>query len=197
MNVYDSSGFCVGYPGRHEAVPGEPTCRNLKWSSLPCSDTSARPHYVSPWLHTCSGLAGRDGCEGLAVAHLSVRGAVADSSAVHVAHSSAIGVERIAAETCWCVERKTERVPTVDGCFFSHRLIGIPHIPIWGLGGVAAGLSFTTAASRGCVARKQRSRNHPVRQPRPHPSTASLASLRGAVASQRITPFSRQIGARC
>ena len=61
---------------------------------------------------------------------------------------------------------KTERGPTVDGCFFSHRQIGIPHIPIWGLRGAAAGLSFTTAARRGCMARKQRSRNHRFRQPR-------------------------------
>ena len=41
--------------------------------------------------HAPLALAGRDACEGLAVAALPVRGTVADSSAVPVAHESVIG----------------------------------------------------------------------------------------------------------
>jgi hypothetical protein len=144
------------------------TCRlRGHWAftdSRPCANVRRLIHRLAHLgcgtasLHASSDL-GWNGCV-WPWHQLPIRGAVADSSAVHVAHSSAIGVERIAAETCWCVERKTERGPTVDGCFFGHRQIGIPHIPIWGLGGAAAGLSFTTAARRGCVARKHRSRNH-------------------------------------
>ena len=59
------------------------------------------------------------------------------------------------------------------------RQIGIPHSLEWGLGGAAVGLSFTTAARRGRVARTQRSRS-------PLNGRAEKAAFEGAATSLAV-----------
>jgi hypothetical protein len=67
-------------------------------------------------------------------------------------------------------ERLGEVRQSMAACY-RHRLIGDPRILMWGMGGAAAGLSLTTAASRGRVARSTSIAPFFLRQPakfKPH-----------------------------
>ena len=55
-------------------------------------------------------------------------------------------VSDLAGEPCWCAWRAPERGPTANAWCDRHLQIGGPHIPMWGMGGAAAGFPLATAA---------------------------------------------------